>query len=183
MKQFNLCHEIFFSLEYCFSLENKFTWNNSFFVKKYPFLLKTTGQKCEWSNLRLLGREWNLRGEKWAKFYSHSWDWTRARKIWEIDPSHFWSLPFWLITLGSGWSSWSENFGQEYMQRNNPVVVRYIQWVLPHKMKALLWSPASLQVSNMRMVISGDTSLKNVQTPQLCTKSVIMHKRRNVSLC
>ena len=56
-------------------------------------------QKCEWSNLRLLGREWNLRWEKWAKFYSHSWDWTRARKIWEIDPSHFWSLPFWLITL------------------------------------------------------------------------------------
>ena len=117
------------------------------FVMKYPFVFNVARKLSERKNVNdliwsFLGREWNLRAEKWAKFYSHSWDWTRARKIWEIDPSHFWSLR--PIILGSGWSSWSDQirflkeliapaFQKSFPQVFNVRMIEYINFFLVQK--------------------------------------------------
>ena len=45
-------------------------------------------------SFKTLGREWNLQGEKWAKFYPRSWDWTSGRIIWELIQVTFGHCPF-----------------------------------------------------------------------------------------
>ena len=117
--------------------------NKILLVMKYPFVFNVARKLSERKNVNdliwsFLGREWNLRAEKWAKFYSHSWNWTRARKIWEIDPSHFWSLR--PIILGSGCSSWSDQirFLKEFIafQKYFPQVFN-VRMIVKHQI--FLW--------------------------------------------
>ena len=65
-----------------------------FIVTQKSYSLFQSRGKIWLISFKTLGREWNLQGEKWAKFYPRSWDWTSGRIIWELIQVTFGHCPF-----------------------------------------------------------------------------------------